>query len=133
MPVNVQTIQSLTTAPPAITNSSDVVKGKLCKAWVNYNAIGTVPVPIRASFNIPSITRNGVGGYMINITPGVLADTNFCLIGSQTYPQGAYDPHRNGTGLSIQSSTLVYQSMSWVSEGSSGFEDMTQGCIQIYT
>jgi len=37
-----------------------------CRAWVNFNGIGTVT--IRASGNVSSITDNGVGDYTVNFT-----------------------------------------------------------------
>jgi hypothetical protein len=37
-----------------------------CRAWVNFNGIGTVA--IRASGNVSSITDNGVGDYTVNFT-----------------------------------------------------------------
>ena len=42
-----------------------VVQGS-AKAWVNFNGTGTVA--IRASFNVSSITDNGVGNHTINFT-----------------------------------------------------------------
>lgn len=42
-----------------------VVDGS-AKAWVNFNGTGTVA--IRASFNVSSITDNGVGSYTVNFT-----------------------------------------------------------------
>jgi len=45
----------------------------LCKAWVNFN--GTGVVAIRASYNVSSITDNGVGAFTVNLTTA-LADTN---------------------------------------------------------
>ncbi len=36
------------------------------KAWVNFNGTGTVA--IRASFNVSSISDNGVGDYTVNLT-----------------------------------------------------------------
>ena len=44
------------------------------KAWVNFNGTGTVA--IRASFNVSSITDNGVGNYRVNFTNAV-ADINY--------------------------------------------------------
>ena len=44
------------------------------KAWVNFNRTGTVA--IRASFNVTSVTDNGVGLYTVNIT-NAFSDTNF--------------------------------------------------------
>jgi len=44
------------------------------KAWVNFNGTGTVA--IRASYNVSSITDNGVGDYTVNFT-NAFADINF--------------------------------------------------------
>jgi hypothetical protein len=49
-------------------------QGQLCKAWVNFN--GTGAVAIRASYNVSSITDNGVGDYTVNLTTAA-ADTNY--------------------------------------------------------
>ena len=38
----------------------------LCKSWVNFNGQGTVA--IRDSYNVSSITDNGVGIYTVNFT-----------------------------------------------------------------
>ena len=46
----------------------------LCKAWVNFN--GTGVIAIRASYNVSSITDNGVGDYTVNFTTA-LADANY--------------------------------------------------------
>ena len=49
---------------------------RMAKAWVNFN--GTGVINIRDSFNISSITDNGVGNYTINFsTP--FANTNYCV------------------------------------------------------
>ena len=54
------------------------------KAWVNFNGTGTVA--IRASYNVSSITDNGVGDYTVNFTTAIV-DAN-------------YSPHIScGTGL----------------------------------
>jgi len=44
------------------------------KAWVNFNGTGTVA--IRASYNVSSITDNGVGDYTVNFTTA-MADANY--------------------------------------------------------
>jgi hypothetical protein len=49
-------------------------QGQLCKAWVNFDGTGTVA--IRASYNVSSITDNGVGSYTVNFTTA-LADANY--------------------------------------------------------
>lgn len=46
----------------------------LCKAWVNFNGTGTVA--IRTSYNVSSITDNGVGDYTVNFASG-LVDGNY--------------------------------------------------------
>jgi hypothetical protein len=38
----------------------------ICKAWVNFDAIGTVT--IRSSFNVSSITDDGTGLFTVNFT-----------------------------------------------------------------
>ena len=52
--------------------SSAVAYG--CRAWVNFNGIGTVA--IRASGNVSSITDNGVGKYTANFTTN-MPDANY--------------------------------------------------------
>jgi hypothetical protein len=46
------------------------------KAWVNFNGTGTVA--IRASFNVSSITDNGVGSYTVNFATA-FADANYSV------------------------------------------------------
>jgi len=48
----------------------------LAKAWVNFNGTGTVA--IRASYNVSSITDNGVGDYTVNFTTAMV-DANYCV------------------------------------------------------
>jgi hypothetical protein len=47
-----------------------------CRAWVNFNGVGTVA--IRGSGNVSSITDNGTGDYTINLTTA-MPDTNYCV------------------------------------------------------
>jgi hypothetical protein len=54
-------------------------QGQLCKAWVNFNGTGTVA--IRASYNVSSITDNGVGLYTLNFTTA-MPDANYIVTGS---------------------------------------------------
>ena len=58
-------------------STTDMVKGS-ARAWVNFNGTGTVA--IRASYNVSSITDNGVGFYTINLT-NPLVDINGCVVG----------------------------------------------------
>ena len=62
---------------PSIFRGSDdfdTAGGNAVKAWVNFNGTGTVA--IRASYNVTSITDNGVGEYTVNFTTA-LPDANY--------------------------------------------------------
>lgn len=61
------------------------------KAWVNFNGTGTVA--IRASYNVSSITDNGVGDYTVNFT-NWMADANYAI--SLTYSAEANSQHAIG-------------------------------------
>ena len=65
---------------PATTGTvlNDATVG-VCRAWVNFNGTGTVA--IRASFNVTSITDNGVGLYTVNFTTA-MSDVNYAAIGT---------------------------------------------------
>ena len=52
-------------------------QSRLCAAFVNFNGTGTVA--IRASYNVSSITDNGVGDYTVNFTTA-LADANYAVL-----------------------------------------------------
>jgi hypothetical protein len=54
-----------------------VVGSQLCRAWVNFD--GTSTVAIRASFNVSSITDNGVGNYTVNFTTAMV-DANYSAV-----------------------------------------------------
>ena len=47
-----------------------------CRAWVNFNGVGTVA--IRASGNVSSITDNGTGDYTVNFTTA-MPDANYAV------------------------------------------------------
>ena len=47
-----------------------------CRAWVNFNGVGTVA--IRASGNVSSITDNGTGDYTVNFTTA-MPDANYSV------------------------------------------------------
>lgn len=58
-------------------DGSPIVSGEqVAKAWVNFN--GTGVVAIRDSYNVASITDNGVGDYTINFT-SALANANYVV------------------------------------------------------
>jgi hypothetical protein len=60
-------LSNTTNTPPVIRDSNNTEIGTFCRAWVNFNASSGTPV-IRSSFNVSSITDNGVGDFTINFT-----------------------------------------------------------------
>ena len=76
----------------------------LAKAWVNFNGTGTVA--IRASYNVSSITDNGVADYTVNFTTAMV-DANYSAIAlggnSAIAPT---DPIRSLVSKTLASSSL---------------------------
>ena len=58
-------------------DTADLINGA-CTAWVNLNGTGTVA--IRDSFNVSSITDNGVGDYSANFATA-MTNANYATIG----------------------------------------------------
>ena len=79
--LQVDNIQSYNANPPVIKSSSGAEVGTFCRAWVNFNGTGTVA--IRQSFNVSSITDNGVGDYTVNFTTA-FPDTNYSYAGGDS-------------------------------------------------
>jgi hypothetical protein len=52
-----------------------------CRAWVNFN--GTGALAVRESFNVTSVSDNGVGDYTVNFTNS-LTDANYAVTGTST-------------------------------------------------
>lgn len=86
----------------------DTVVDGTAKAWVNFNGTGTVA--IRASFNVSSITDNGVGSYTINFT-NPMSDANYAAAGCATddnaastfvYEGGTYGQYRTTSAVRMQ-------------------------------
>ena len=50
-----------------------------CRAWVNFNAVGTVT--IRSSGNVTSVSDNGTGLFTVNFTTA-MPDINYSAVGS---------------------------------------------------
>ena len=76
------TIVASTLSDGTTTSSvTDAVKGS-ARAWVNFNGVTTAT--IRASYNVSSVTRNGIGDYTINFT-NTLADANYSVNVSAIY------------------------------------------------
>lgn len=58
---------------------------RVCTAWVNFNGVGTVT--IRDSYNVSSISDNGVGSYNVNFATA-MGSANYSLAGSGGFPSG---------------------------------------------
>jgi hypothetical protein len=101
----------------------------VCKAFVNFNGTGTVA--IRASYNVSSITDNGVSDYTVNFTTA-LADANYGFtFGKDTAPSDGPSSSFNSviTAVTILSSSLRVRNI--YSNGVVG-GDVTQVCVSIF-
>lgn len=72
---NLQTTVANTVSAFKDVNGTEI--GRLCRAWVNFNGTGTVA--IRSSFNVSSITDDGVGLYTVNFTTS-LPSANYATL-----------------------------------------------------
>lgn len=84
--------------PPTVQDSAGTQIGTFCRAWVNFNGTGTVA--IRASFNVSSITDNGVGDFTVNFT-NALPDANYALSGSVANTDNNYSTEFAGAARGV--------------------------------
>jgi hypothetical protein len=96
-----------------------LVAGQLCKAWVNFNGTGTVA--IRASYNVSSITDNGVGAYTVNLT-SALQDVN-CAVTTSGMRYASSTSRAGKIDANMASTTTVRLF--------TGYEDTYSGTIAI--
>ena len=98
----------------------------LAKAWVNFN--GTGAVAIRASFNVSSITDNGVGNYNVNFTTA-LVTSGFAMCGT-----AASDGIANNGWVATGNFTTTYVSAFVISGGTSAGNlfDSPTVCVAIF-
>lgn len=96
--------------PPTVADVNGVQVGTFCRAWVNFNGTGTIA--IRASFNVSSITDNGIGLYTVNFT-NAMPDINYSIsaLGSTTTSTYTIPVVNNNTPPTINGCTfgLGYQ------------------------
>jgi len=71
-----------------------------CRAWVNFNGIGTIS--IRGSGNVSSITDVGVGIYTVNFT-NAMPDTNYCTC----YGANSYNDTNINIVIAIRGSSTI--------------------------
>lgn len=91
----------------AVTPATFLSSKGAAKAWVNIN--GTTGA-IRASFNVSSVTRNGVGDYTITFT-NAMSDANYTLGGSAAQyivtPCIVLCPAANAGGLLLKTTSAI--------------------------
>lgn len=75
--LTVATVKSNSSSPPAFQNTSGTEIGRLCRAFVTFNSLGTVS--IFAQYNVSSITDNGIGDFTLNFT-SAFADTSYAVV-----------------------------------------------------
>jgi len=81
---------------------------QICKAWVNFNAQGTIF--IRATHNVSSITDHGAGRFAVNFI-NAMSDTHYSLSGGgkwvpyngdYNHPQIGFDREHNPLTTSVR-------------------------------
>ena len=97
--LKVNTIQNTSAAHSS--TPEQIAQGR-AKAWINFNGTGTIA--IRDSFNISSITDNGVGNTIITMATA-MPSTNYVVVGSSG--ASATDALRN-LGLFNNFSTTAF-------------------------
>jgi hypothetical protein len=97
-----------------------------CRAWVNFNGIGTPA--IRASGNVSSITDNGTGNYTVNFTTA-MPDVNYSgVIGSGVTTTS--DPGRYL--ITINNSATSSCSIFTKNANTGTLEDYSVNCVAIF-
>jgi len=79
------------------------------RAWVNFNGVTTAT--IRASGNVSSVTRSGLGLYTINFNTNI-QDTNYCVIGGVGQQSYSATPEYGTTKTVSSCSIGTYQLVS---------------------
>lgn len=97
-----------------------------CRAWVNFNGSTAT---IRASGNVTSVTRAGVGSYSISLTTA-MPDTNYCAVMSTTTNASG---GLNAWYSSIDSTTVISMGTYSVAGGGAGaYRDTTQISVAVF-
>lgn len=107
--------------------AAQVSAAERCKAWVNFNGTGTVA--IRSSFNVSSITDNGVGDYTVNFT-SAMADANYSTVG--TASRSTYNAVNNPGGLGQRTQPTTSSCRVCASNGAGTNEDSIEVCVAIF-
>jgi hypothetical protein len=109
-------------APSGVLATQNGMTG-IAKAWVNYNGVANT---LNASFNVSSVTKNGVGDYTINFTTA-MPNTNYVTVAmvlNNTYGTTADGSFRGFQTKAVSVSTGSITILSkYVNPASSGQED----------
>ena len=124
------TIRSTSTNPPTVQNTSGSEVGQFARAWVYFDASSGTPT-IKKSFNVSSITDNGVGDFTINfIVP--MPDTNYCALHSAESGTSV-SPRTSQTAATQYTANVTMYSQTFQSGVSSGArQDMTHNKLVVY-
>lgn len=120
--------------PPTIQDSAGTEIGTFCRAWVNFNGTGTVA--IRASFNVSSITDDGVGSYTVNFTNS-LPDVNYCVVTAAPNNVNATSSNRSlgifSSNASAGENSMLVGSVKLLMQGGNGtILDQSVACVSIF-
>ncbi len=115
-------------------NASGTAPIYACRAWVNFNGVGTVA--IKGSGNISSVTDNGVGNYTVNFTTA-MPDADFSVqcqaqtftVNSSTF---AWLRTNNTSSLSASNVTISTGLASLPGVKVEILQDMEVVCVSIF-
>jgi hypothetical protein len=113
-----------------VTVPIDTVVNGTAKAWVNFNGTGTVA--IRASFNVSSITDNGVGDYTVNFTTAMV-DANYSIVFGTTAATAAFITRQLAVAGSDTTTTLLSTSQVRITRGDTASSNLVDGVLNSVT
>ena len=98
-----QTVQSSVSGAPVFKDNSGTEVGQLAKAWVNFDGTsGGTTKTIRSSFNVSTITDNGVGDYTVTFT-NAMPNANYVVHGCGGLGQNSSGAYTAWTSIYIHS------------------------------
>lgn len=110
-----------------MTTPVGTAPGYQCRAWVNFNGTGTVA--IRASGNVTSITDNGTGRYIVNMTTA-MPDTNFNAVNGVSFNNDGGSPF-NGVWVGMYAGSTSTVAMVAINSSSSPV-DVTTMSVSVF-
>ena len=109
---------TVTLAAPDVANTTVItlpatsmtLSSITCRAWVKFSSLTTIPV-ISASYNVSSITDNGVGDFTINFTTA-MPDVNYTWSGGgcdelNTFATNSTPTFKTNTTVQLTSSSRI--------------------------